>query len=165
MIIFNHSSSRTWQSEWNFSFVLSISCSVQDLFWSDCLVQSISQIIFSSEFNIRACQRSYRWCRSSFSSSSLSVLSQQCSLKTRFVISLKKTDLEFKKKDFQLLVLLALVFVFKRTRMILKRSANSVMSWLNQSCDMTREVIKTHTFLLLRMLLAEEKRDVCTFWM
>ena len=81
----------------------------------------------------------------------------------RSVVSLKKIDLKFKKKDFQLLVLLALVFIFERTQMILKVSANSVVSVLGQSCSMTREVMKTHTFLLSRMLLAEEERDVCTF--
>ncbi len=118
-----------------------------------------------NRFNIQASRRSYSWCHSLFSSSFLSVLYQQCSLKTRSVVSSKKTDLKFKKKDFQLLVLLALIFIFKRTRMILKISANSVVSVLGQSCSMTREVMKIHTFLLSRMLLAEEKRDICTFWM
>jgi len=83
-------------------------------------------------------------------------------LKTRSVVSSKEAGLEFKKKDFQLLVLLALVSVFERTRMVLKVSANSVVPVLGQGCSMAREVMKAHTFLLSRMLLAEGEGGVCT---
>jgi len=86
-------------------------------------------------------------------------------LEARSVVSSKEAGLEFEEKDFQLLVLLALVSVFERTRMVLEVSADSVVPVLGQGCSMARGVMKAHTFLLSRMLLAEEEGGVCTSWM
>jgi len=81
------------------------------------------------------------------------------------VVSSKEAGLGFEEKDVQLLVLLALVSVFERTRMVLEGSADSVVPGPGQGCGMARGAMKAHTFLVLRMLLAGGEGGVCTSWM
>ena len=73
------------------------------------------------------------------------------------------------EKDAQLLVLLALVFVFERTRMVFERTwmvveglEDSVVPGPGQRCDMARGAKKTHTFLFSGLLLDGGERGGST---
>ena len=78
------------------------------------------------------------------------------------MVASKEAGLGFEKKDVQLLVLLAFVFVSEKTRIILDRSEDFVVPGPGQRCNMARGAMKTHTFLPSRLLFVGGEGGACT---
>ena len=77
------------------------------------------------------------------------------------MVASKGAVLGFEKSDIRLLVLLAFVSVFEKTRMVVEGSEDSAVTGLGQRCIMARGATKARTFLFSGLSFAG-KGGTCT---
>lgn len=141
--------------------MLPVICLFRNLLWPCYLVRSTLLATFQSCSSTSLGQCSFDWCHSP----AVEVMFFcWCNSEARYTIALKDAAFDFETKYVQLLVLV-FVCVFENTSMGCERFARAVMSPAGQHDDMIREAKMVNTLLLLTLVLAEEERDVCPFWL